>query len=70
MFLIAAHHYKIVMIGKLNFQKKNWPLTPMKRRQHLRCAQRVTLSRNRETELLEDSRCVSWESGDLAGGTQ
>jgi glucose/arabinose dehydrogenase len=34
------------MIGKLNFQKKNWPLTPMKRGQHLRCAQRDLLLRS------------------------
>ena len=54
MFLIAAHHYKIVMIGKLNFQEKKLATAAYEKASVcLGLHQRVTLSRDRKQNYCE-----------------
>jgi len=57
----CAHHYEIVMIGKLNFQEKIGDARLGKGASFLH--QRVTPRSERETELLRNLLCVSRQLG-------
>ena len=54
-FSLAANHYNIVIISKLNFQGK-WAPAAYEKARVSGLRQRVTLISDRETELLGDSR--------------